>query len=92
MVNEKPWNNLFAYNMFLRPTEEELENFKPEWHVISAPGLKLDPEECGTRQHNAAVVSFKHKMILIAGQVIPVKQRKAFLLFSIIFYRMKKMY
>jgi len=35
--------------------------------VISAPGLRLDPTECGTRQHNAAVVSFKHKTILIAG-------------------------
>jgi phosphoenolpyruvate carboxykinase (ATP) len=53
--------------MFLRPTEEELDTFKPDWHVISAPGLKLDPSVCGTRQHNAAVVSFKHKMILIAG-------------------------
>ena len=67
VVNEKPWNNLFAYNMFLRPTEEELDGFTPDWHVISAPGLKLDPAACGTRQHNAAVVSFKHKMILIAG-------------------------
>ncbi|MFI5132959.1 MAG: phosphoenolpyruvate carboxykinase (ATP) [Chitinophagales bacterium] len=67
VVNEKPWNNLFAYNMFLRPSEDELESFKPEWHVIAAPGLKLDPKECGTRQHNAAIVSFKHKMILIAG-------------------------
>ncbi len=67
VVNEKPWNNLFAYNMFLRPTEEELESFEPDWHVISAPGLKLDPKECGTRQHNAAIVSFKHKTILIAG-------------------------
>lgn len=67
VINEKPWNNLFAYNMFLRPKEEELDHFKPEWHVISAPGLKLDPKECGTRQHNASVISFKHKMILIAG-------------------------
>jgi phosphoenolpyruvate carboxykinase (ATP) len=67
VVNEKPWNNLFAYNMFLRPTEEELETFEPDWHVISVPGLMLDPKECGTRQHNAAMVSFKHKMILIAG-------------------------
>ncbi len=67
VVNEKPWNSLFAHNMFLRPTEEELENFKPEWHVISAPGLKLDPAVCGIRQHNCAVVSFKHKLILIAG-------------------------
>lgn len=67
VVSEKPWNNLFAYNMFLRPEEEELDNFKPDWHVISAPDLKLDHEECGTRQHNAAVISFKHKTILIAG-------------------------
>jgi phosphoenolpyruvate carboxykinase (ATP) len=67
VVNEKPWNNLFAYNMFLRPSEKEVENFKPEWHVITVPGLKLNPKECGTRQHNAAVISFKHKMILIAG-------------------------
>jgi phosphoenolpyruvate carboxykinase (ATP) len=67
VINEKPWNNLFAHNMFLRPTEEELDNFKAEWHIISAPGLRLDPAVCGTRQHNATVVSFKHKMILIAG-------------------------
>ncbi len=67
VVTEKPWTNLFAYNMFLRPKEEELDDFKPEWHVISAPGLKLDAATCGTRQHNAAIVSFKHKTILIAG-------------------------
>jgi len=67
VVNEKPWNNLFAYNMFLRPAEEELAGFTPDWHVISVPGLKLDPATCGTRQHNAAVVSFTHKIILIAG-------------------------
>ncbi|MEQ1676808.1 MAG: phosphoenolpyruvate carboxykinase (ATP), partial [Chitinophagaceae bacterium] len=73
VINEKPWNNLFAYNMFLRPADEELvidgdgEKFQPDWHVISVPGLKLSPKECGTRQQNGAVVSFKHKMILIAG-------------------------
>jgi phosphoenolpyruvate carboxykinase (ATP) len=67
VVNEKPWNNLFAYNMFLRPTEDELEDFKPDWTILSAPGLLLDPAVCGTRQSNATVVSFKYKTILIAG-------------------------
>ena len=67
VVTEKPWTNLFAYNMFLRPNEEELEDFTPDWHVLSAPDLMLDPKECGTRQHNAAIVSFKHRTILIAG-------------------------
>lgn len=67
VVNEKPALNLFAYNMFLRPSEEQLDTFEPEWTVLSAPSLKLNPKECGTRQHNAAVISFKKKMILIAG-------------------------
>lgn len=67
VINEKPQNNLFAYNMFIRPDEETLDNFEPEWHILSAPGLRLNPIETGTRQHNAAVVSFRHKMILIAG-------------------------
>ncbi|HEY9363304.1 MAG TPA: phosphoenolpyruvate carboxykinase (ATP), partial [Chitinophagaceae bacterium] len=61
VITENPWCNLFAYNMFLRPSEEELDSFSPEWHVISAPGLRLDPHECGIRQHNAALISFKHK-------------------------------
>jgi phosphoenolpyruvate carboxykinase (ATP) len=29
--------------------------------------LTLDAKECGTRQHNVSLVSFKHKMILVAG-------------------------
>ena len=84
VVTEKPWTNLFAYNMFLRPTEEELENFKPEWQILSAPCLKLDAKECGIRQHNAAVVSFKHKMILIAGTGYTGETKKG--IFSILNY------
>ena len=67
VINENPWSNLFAYNMFLRPTENELENFLPEWQIIQAPSFKADPKTDGTRQHNFAMVSFKRKMILIGG-------------------------
>lgn len=66
-INEKPANNLFANNMFLRLKEEELEDFKADWHILSAPSLVLNPQECGIRQLNGAIISFKHKMILIAG-------------------------
>lgn len=67
LVTEKPWVSLFAQNMFLRPTEDELKKFKPDWHVIVTPGLKLDAGECGIRQHNAVIISFEQKTILIAG-------------------------
>ena len=67
VINENPWSNLFAYNMFLRPTEQECDNFKADWHIIQAPGFKADPATDGTRQDNFAMVSFTKKMILIGG-------------------------
>ena len=67
VVNEYPWSNQFAYNMFLRPTREELKDFSPEWTVINAPGFMANPEEDGTRQHNFAILNFTKKIALIGG-------------------------
>jgi phosphoenolpyruvate carboxykinase (ATP) len=67
VISEKPWSDQFAYNMFLRPTANELAAFDPEWQVFVAPGLHLDATACSTRKSNACVISFEHKMILIAG-------------------------
>ncbi|MBZ9788297.1 phosphoenolpyruvate carboxykinase (ATP) [Psychroflexus sp. CAK57W] len=66
-INELPWSNMFAYNMFLRPTEDELKNFEPEWTVINAPGFMADPEIDGTRAHNFAILNFTRKIALIGG-------------------------
>lgn len=67
VINEYPWSNLFAYNMFLRPEEKELQNFKEDWLVVNAPGFKADPEVDGTRQHNFAILNFTRKIALIGG-------------------------
>ena len=67
VVTEFPWSNMFAYNMFLRPTEEEINNFTPEWHVVCAPEFMADAELDGTRQHNFAIINFTDKMIIIGG-------------------------
>ncbi|WP_228236322.1 phosphoenolpyruvate carboxykinase (ATP) [Allomuricauda sp. M10] len=67
VINEYPWSNMFAYNMFLRPTDEELENFTPEWTVVNAPGFKADATVDGTRQHNFAILNFTKKIALIGG-------------------------
>lgn len=67
VVTETPWANLFANNLFLRPTFDELQNFTPEWSIICAPGFYANPETDGTRQQNFAVLNFTKKMILIGG-------------------------
>ena len=67
VINEKPWSNLFAYNIFLRPTEQELEDFEPEWTIMQAESFQADPSVDGTRSHNFTIVSFSEKTILIGG-------------------------
>ena len=67
VINEYPWSNLFAYNMFLRPTVEELNNFTPDWSIINVPSFMADAEIDGTRQHNFAIINFTDKNILIGG-------------------------
>ncbi|MFH6603407.1 phosphoenolpyruvate carboxykinase (ATP) [Maribacter algicola] len=67
VINEYPWSNQFAYNMFIRPTLEELKHFEPEWTVINAPGFKADASVDGTRQHNFAILNFTRKIALIGG-------------------------
>ncbi len=67
VINEHPWSNMFAYNMFLRPEASELESFSPDWLIVNAPGFMADPEVDGTRQHNFAILNFSKKIALIGG-------------------------
>ncbi len=67
VVNEYPWSNMFAYNMFLRPTEDEIKSVSPDWTVINAPGFMADPAVDGTRQHNFAILNFTKKIALVGG-------------------------
>ncbi len=67
VINENPWSNLFACNMFIRPTADELTEFEPDWYIIQAPGFLANPQTDGTRQGNFAIISFTEKTIIIGG-------------------------
>lgn len=67
VVTETPWSNLFANNLFLRPTHDEIMNFEAEWTILCIPGFKASPEIDGTRQHNFTVLNLTKKIILIGG-------------------------
>ncbi len=67
-VTEYPWSNMFVYNMFLRPTAEELENFEEEWLVLCAPGYECpEPKKYGLRQGNFSILNFTKKIALVGG-------------------------
>lgn len=67
VVNEAPWSNMFVYNMFIRPTKSDRENFTPDWTVLCAPGFHGNGAEDGIRQHNFTMVNFTERTILIGG-------------------------
>ncbi len=76
VINEYPWANLFCYDLFLRPTEEEIKSQNPDWIIIQAPGFQADPSIHGTRQANFTVVNFTKKMILIGGSAYTGEMKK----------------
>lgn len=66
-VQEMAYHSLFVHNMFVRPSEEERANFKPDWTVINMPSLHMDGESDGVKTETAILVNFTKKMILVAG-------------------------
>ncbi len=67
VFTEFAWHNLFAHQLFIRPTREELAGFEASFTVVAAPGFKADPRVHGTRSETFIVFSFEHRVVLIGG-------------------------
>jgi phosphoenolpyruvate carboxykinase (ATP) len=67
VVNELAWHNLFAHQLFLRPTTAELAEHEPGFTILHAPNLHADPVEDGTSDDVFVLVSFRRRLVLIGG-------------------------
>jgi phosphoenolpyruvate carboxykinase (ATP) len=67
VVTETAWHNMFARNMFLRPTPEELANFKPDFTILNLPGFQAEPKLDGTASDCAILVNFTDRVVAICG-------------------------
>jgi phosphoenolpyruvate carboxykinase (ATP) len=90
VITEQPWANLFAYNMFVRPDREALDDFVPDWLIIHAPGFQADPNRDGTRQRNFSIINFSRKIILIGGTGYTGEIKKG--MFSVLNFMMPRMH
>ncbi len=84
VFTEFPWQNLFAYNMFIRPTQKELLNFTPQWRIYAFPGCLADPKLHHTRQENFSIINFSEKTIIIGGSAYTGEIKKG--VFSVLNY------
>src|SRR5581483_11575838 len=81
VINNRAWHNLFAKQLFIRPRKEELENFKPEFTLLSCDDFGAMPESEGTRTETFIIINFKKKLVLIGGTSYAGEIKKA--MFSI---------
>jgi len=84
-IVEVAWQAHFVKNMFIRPTEEELENFEPDFVVFNA-SKTTNPKwkEQGLHSEVYAVFNLKAKMACIGGSWYGGEMKKG--IFSVMNY------
>ncbi len=67
VVTETAWHALFTRNMFIQPSEGEAASFHPDFTILHAPGLNVDPKSDGTNSDICVILNFGTKEVLICG-------------------------
>ncbi len=88
IINEMACQNMFIHQLLIRPTEDQLKDFTPDFTIVAAPGFHCIPEVDGTHSEAAIVVNFNRKMVLICGSQYNGEIKKS--VFSVMNYLMPK--
>ena len=88
IVNELASQNLFIQQLLLRPTAEQLADYKADFTIICVPGFKCDPQRDHTHSEAAIMIDYEKKLVLIAGSQYAGEIKKS--VFSVMNYLMPK--
>ena len=87
VITELASQALFSTQMLVRPSKQELDEYgDPDFIVLSAPELKLDPKEYGTHSEAVVLLNFEDRKIVIAGTQYSGEIKKG--IFSVMNYLM----
>ena len=67
VINDHMWQNLFARNLFIRPSKEELENHDPTFTIMCINDFEAIPAEDGTASNIFILIDLTRKIVLIGG-------------------------
>jgi len=67
VINDHVWQTMFSTNLFIRPTNDELENHEPEFTILCINDFEADPEIDGTRTNVFILIDLTRKIVLIGG-------------------------
>ncbi|NJO43373.1 MAG: phosphoenolpyruvate carboxykinase (ATP) [Cyanobacteria bacterium CRU_2_1] len=88
VINELASQNLFAHQLFLRPTAIELEHHYADFTVIAVPGLKGNPLIEGLHSEAFIILHLTKRIVLIGGSRYAGEIKKS--IFSMMNYAMTK--
>lgn len=88
VVSEIAYHNLFAHQLFLRPSAIELAGHQTDFTVIALPGLQGDPEDDNLNSEAFIVLNLAKKIVLIGGTRYAGEIKKS--VFSMMNYLMTK--
>ncbi|MCT2399390.1 phosphoenolpyruvate carboxykinase [Novosphingobium mangrovi (ex Huang et al. 2023)] len=77
VINELAWHNLFIRTLLVRPDEEELAGFEPEYTIIDLPSFRADPLRHGCRSETIIAVNYSEKLVLIGGTAYAGEMKKS---------------
>ncbi len=66
VVTSRAPGALFATNLFMRPTDDQLSGFEPGWTILHAPDVKADAED-GTNGDAFIITNLAQKTTIIGG-------------------------
>lgn len=67
IISERAWHSLFARNMFLRATPDELQSHRTQFTVIDLPAFHAQPKLDGTNSEAFIIINFARKLVIIGG-------------------------
>ena len=88
IITDKAWHSLFARNLFLRRSPDELPGHVPEFTLLHAPGFRAIPEEDGLNSEIFIAINFVRRLILIGGTAYAGEIKKS--LFTVLNYLLPK--
>src|SRR5712692_829614 len=81
---ENAWQAMFVRNLLIRPTAAQVENFQPQFTVLTAPSFEADPARDGTRSKTFIIIHFERRLVLIGGTSYAGENKKC--IFTILNY------
>ena len=67
IITQYAWHNLFAHNMLIQPTPDDLAVHEPKFVAIVCPGFHAFPQVDHTNSNAFVLVDFAKGLVLIGG-------------------------